>query len=228
MWEIGKRDYWWMVAALGPVWLVLYAAALAAPVPEWFPRPRGVLATMVQGVAVGLIIPTIVPLFVFPPVLFYGLSARVLRRDWTPPFRWCHVGPKVAILSTLLAWTSLFAKEPLFELRYLTARACAKRAESILGALRTYKRDHGQYPQQLEQLVPAYLPEVPLAGAFAYSDWKYRKGDGKQLFGEFELSLSMLYASSGDRLFYWPNARYPEVVYSGGVVPLGTWAYTRE
>jgi len=61
-----------------------------------------------------------------------------------------------------------------------------------------------------------------------YSDWDYKKGDGKQPFGEFELSLNMLYGSNGDRLFYWPNSAYPEIVYSGGVVPLGSWAYTRE
>lgn len=226
--EVGKPEYWWVVAALGPMWLVLYAAALAAPVPEWLPRPRGVLATLVQAVAVGLVIPAIVPLIVFPAVLLYGVTARVFRRDWTTPFRWCQVGPKVASLSTLLVWTSLYLKEPLFELRYWAASACAERAEDILSALKTYKRDHGHYPEQLDQLVPAYLRAVPLAGAFAYSDWQYRKGDGKQLFGEFELSLSMLYGSSGDRLFYWANRRYPEIVYSGSVVPLGDWAYTRE
>src|SRR5688572_26250413 len=167
--ELGKRQYWWVVAALGPIWWVLYAAALAAPVPEWFPRPRGVLATFVQAMAGVVVIPAIVPLIVFPAVLFCGVAARVLRRDWTAPFRWCHVGPKVVSLSTLLAWTSLYAKEPLFELRYLAARACAERAESILDALRAYKREHGQYPAHLDQLVPAYLPAVPLAGAFAYS-----------------------------------------------------------
>ena len=223
-----KREYWWVVAALGPIWWVLTAAALAAPVPEWFPRPRGMFANVVQAMAGIVVFPAIVPLIVFPLVLLYGVAARVFRSDWTEPFHWCHVGPKVAILSVLLAWTSLFAKEPLFELRYLGARACAERADSILLALRTYKRDHGQYPQQLDQLVPAYLPAVPLAGAFAYSDWQYRKGDGKQMFGEFELSLAMLYGANGDLLFYWPNADYPEIVYSGGVVPLGAWAYTRE
>jgi len=49
------------------------------------------------------------------------------------------------------------------------------RGNAIVVALNSYKRDHGEYPKDLNALVPAYLPEVlePFKGA----QWEYTSRD---------------------------------------------------
>lgn len=42
-----------------------------------------------------------------------------------------------------------------------------------MAALRRYEADHGQAPQDLEQLVPTYLAEVPGTGYFGFASWYY-------------------------------------------------------
>jgi len=37
------------------------------------------------------------------------------------------------------------------------------KAETVIGALKAYQAKNGQYPDQLEQLVPDYLPAIPKA-----------------------------------------------------------------
>jgi len=49
------------------------------------------------------------------------------------------------------------------------------RGNAIVVALNSYKRDHGEYPKDLNALVPAYLPEIsePFRGA----KWGYNADD---------------------------------------------------
>jgi hypothetical protein len=47
-------------------------------------------------------------------------------------------------------------------------------AERIVAALKLYKAKHGAYPVRLQQLVPEYLPAVPLAKyALAFNQYSY-------------------------------------------------------
>jgi hypothetical protein len=56
------------------------------------------------------------------------------------------------------------------------------RATRIVGALKLYKAKHGRYPERLQDLVPEYMPWVPLAkdtllfNAFHY--WHHDDDDG--------------------------------------------------
>ncbi|MDB4970086.1 MAG: hypothetical protein JWN44_5775 [Myxococcales bacterium] len=53
-------------------------------------------------------------------------------------------------------------------------------ATHVIDALERYKADHCGYPQRLEDLVPGYLPSVPLAKfTLAFNSFFYSSRDGK-------------------------------------------------
>jgi hypothetical protein len=54
------------------------------------------------------------------------------------------------------------------------------RASRVIDALERYKADHGGYPHRLKDLVPVYLPSVPLAKfTLAFNSYRYFSRDGK-------------------------------------------------
>jgi hypothetical protein len=173
-------------------------------------------------------LPAIITLFVFPPISLYALLLRVMRKDFSHATKPWNLTLGGMLFVTALAWTTPFVCSPLFIGRHAGARACAQKGDAILQALARYQADNQTYPEDLHMLVPKYLPAIPMAGALAYSDWHYQRGSETAPFEGFELSLPMLYGMSGDRLFYWPSEKYPDFIYSGRVVRLGSWAYTHE
>jgi hypothetical protein len=61
-----------------------------------------------------------------------------------------------------------------------------QKAEIIIKALYTYKANHGDYPSQLEELVPDYLEKIPHA-AFGQTFF-YRSNDVDGFFIGFKIS----------------------------------------
>ncbi len=50
----------------------------------------------------------------------------------------------------------------------------ARRAEVVIAAVRQYQEKHGRFPDHLQQVVPEFLPAVPLAKySLMYNDFKY-------------------------------------------------------
>jgi hypothetical protein len=64
-------------------------------------------------------------------------------------------------MRTIIAYAILDAA--VFGTNYGNNKLAHHRAEQIAVALDAFKADHGSYPATLEQLVPRYLPSVPLA-----------------------------------------------------------------
>jgi hypothetical protein len=65
-------------------------------------------------------------------------------------------------------------------------RASKDSGAVIIEAVRRFQRHHGVLPQSLDDLVPAYLPEVPLPSAGG-GEWYYGITDG----GGFTLGFGM-------------------------------------
>lgn len=47
-----------------------------------------------------------------------------------------------------------------------------QRSQPLLAAIRAYHSDHGTYPQQLAELVPDYITEIPSPG-YHGCEWAY-------------------------------------------------------
>ena len=51
-----------------------------------------------------------------------------------------------------------------------------RRAEIVVAAVRKYREKHGQYPQQLQEVTPEFLPSIPLARySFMWNEFVYFK-----------------------------------------------------
>ena len=59
-------------------------------------------------------------------------------------------------------------------------RVAEEHAEQVIAAVEAFKMKQGRYPEKLEELVPAYLPEVPLAKPLgAARRFRYLTADGE-------------------------------------------------
>lgn len=125
-------------------------AVLAGYAVEAFFLGQGVLVLLFAGI-----------------VLPVSLVKGIRRRDRAPGIAIRVVLPLAMVLA---AWGTIRANNAL-------ARA---RAERIVAAVEAYARDNGQYPKELEQLVPRYLERVPLAKyALVFNDFRYWEIDGQ-------------------------------------------------
>lgn len=97
-----------------------------------------------------------------------------------------------------------------------------ERGTAIIQALDSFRTDYGEYPTELEQLVPRYLPEVPMAGIRICPEFNYIRSDDLESQGDrdirvltYEISVSMHKYRSHFAdvkkyyLYYRPERDYP-------------------
>jgi hypothetical protein len=206
-------------AALGPVWIVLYATLLALPAPEEVTRFVRPALPVVRSASILFLVAWMVPAFV---LLSKGLLGVFEARKAEPEYRRTHL--KLALVGSA-AWGAVALARPLMHLRYAAVGASVGHTEPVLRALHDHHRVVGKYPDSLEALVPRYLPRVPLSGAFAYPELACVRDGTDPVSGGFELVISMQHGMSSDFLVYWPSEKYPDTLPAGPVVRLGRWAY---
>jgi hypothetical protein len=172
---------------------------------------------MARRVTVTVIFP-IVALFALCYALFVGIRSasrtRRFGRDAGAAL-WCLA---LAILSFPVA-------ARLREMRLSRCAAIARRGDEVVSALERYRELHGAYPQNLKEACSRPCGETGLA---AYPHFQYRSPASAQPEVPYEILLPMPYGANGDVLLYWPTTDYPDNLYSGGVVPVGSWAYIWE
>jgi hypothetical protein len=104
-------------------------------------------------------------------------------------------------------------------------------AMPLVEAIDEFERRENRPPQQLSELVPKYLPEIPFTGMGGYPDWEYRTGPDARPHAENRWILLVRTGGPGinfDQLLYFPNQRYPESGYGGQIERVGRWAYVHE
>ena len=88
------------------------------------------------------------------------------------------------------------SKEEMVQKRVEFIRINEERGSKIVQALNEYEQDHGTVPEQLEELVPTYLPEVPRTSNeedFIYKMVKVSKSIRFSLYFRVEGTLSCGY-----------------------------------
>ena len=64
----------------------------------------------------------------------------------------------------------------------------------LLAALEQYRKTTGQYPDELGELVPEYLatlPECPVSGGWAGTDYYYKRKEGHRLEGTYLIQCAV-------------------------------------
>jgi len=112
-----------------------------------------------------------------------------------------------------------------------TWESVARKGDTICEALSAYHAEHGEYPTELEALVPDHLaalprPEVTRDRVFHYRPRRIGR-DG--LGGQFALWVNpRTTLLSSARFFYWPSEDYTHYAAGGRVELIGGWAYAHE
>ena len=56
---------------------------------------------------------------------------------------------------------------------YLNNQLAEQRSKIVIAALDNYKAQNGRFPDKLEELVPKFLPKIPLAKINVYGSFRY-------------------------------------------------------
>jgi len=165
--------------------------------------------------------PLVIAVLSFPVVLL-----RVfIRRHRTGAFAW------LALLAVYipLATTGFVIVQ---QLRRQTFESLAERGGPLIEVIGEYSRANGQPPENLEQLIPLYLKEIPGTGIRAYPNYDYGTGEQSLKYHDGNPWILQVHTPSGginfDRFVYYPLQNYPERGESGWYERIADWAYYHE
>jgi hypothetical protein len=137
--------------------------------------------------------------------------------------RYAFAGVLLVFLGSLVSALFPF----LFRTNFVkTFTPVAERGQAIIDAVEAFYLDHGDYPECVEDFVPAYLKEMPKTGLAGYPDFKYRKGDDT-----IPYVVSVDTPRGGlnwDEFLYWPTGNYEKQYWGGWIEPVGKWVYFHE
>lgn len=116
-----------------------------------------------------------------------------------------------------------------WEWRRAGLQRITKRAQPLIQAIDSYCTQEKRCPQQLEDLVPEYISEIPVTSAVAYPDFRYLP-PGQSAYNEsYELQVRTPIAGiNWDVFVYWPDEKYPQKMHGGVVERIENWAYVHE
>lgn len=101
----------------------------------------------------------------------------------------------------------------------------AEIATPIIEAIEKYKLENGQFPNNLKDLSPGFIPNIPHTGMCAYPGYEYRKSKEISETGGYELFISTsIGAINWDEFIYRPSGEYKEASFQR----VGKWAYYHE
>jgi uncharacterized membrane protein YhaH (DUF805 family) len=107
----------------------------------------------------------------------------------------------------------------------------AQRSRPLVMAIQQFETKYGKPPENLEQLVPDFLPDVPKTGIGAYPNYEYVVVDDKTAYEGNPWVLKVNTPHGGinwDTFLYFPKQNYPKTGYGGVLVRIEDWAYVHE
>ena len=194
----------------GPIGWNLLLAFQVAPLPKWL-HPLAVFLFMSCW---------ILPLAWFPIALLSPLFA--LTAVFVKPIRPYLF---IAILVWFFSWASFpVSRQSSFGRNWGLERITVQ-AEPLIKAIETHKIQKGEYPPDLEALLPEYIAEIPYTGAVGYPDFEYSRGESEN----YQLLVhTPMPGINFDVFVYWPKGNYPPEMYGGSVESIKDWAYVHE
>jgi hypothetical protein len=159
-------------------------------------------------------------------VLVWNRRWPLIRREWL----------SVAYLGTLFVMAIFpgVMKDRTSQAEAARYDRLFERGNIIIEALAEYNKDHGDYPEELNELVPDYLSEIPSTGWARSLDYSYSR-DGK-VSHHYALTVYLVpdrWVYSRRHLWYWPEQDYDdsdklEALYITGPRRMDGWLFTYE
>lgn len=123
--------------------------------------------------------------------------------------------------------------------RPFAMRKTATQMTPLISALNEYRIRHNHYPDDVSELVPSFIQELPGTEMCSYPDIDYEKRDfvegydknlKKSQFdtGGYEISIYTGFLMNFDQFIYWPSENYPYYTHGGNVEFIASWAYIHE
>lgn len=138
------------------------------------------------------------------------------------------VHKKILLNSAILCSLCLVAAMSLQVVRHHGFVALTERSKPLIAAISAFENKYSRAPQDLDQLVPEFLPAVPGTGMETYPNYEYRAFPGL-VRGGWLLSVSCyLNPINGDEFFYAPHSKKIGSVPGGYNEQIGDWVYFHE
>jgi hypothetical protein len=104
-----------------------------------------------------------------------------------------------------------------------------ERFTPVIQGIEQFQKDKGQYPKNLQDLIPTYLKEIPSTNLGSFPQCRYLTGEEAKQCGENPWVLVMDDPKSAfaNRILYYPLQNYPPVSHDEFVSQTGKWAYIR-
>jgi len=131
---------------------------------------------------------------------------------------------KLALILLFLSFAVFFSIRLSNAIRHDGFVALASRAKTLVEAIESYQKEHGEPPTHLRDLVPGYILNVPRTGMLAYPEYSYLSNAPRRpVF--FRLAVSCpLWLLNFDEFYYNPSHKIDQP----GVELIGDWAYLHE
>jgi hypothetical protein len=105
----------------------------------------------------------------------------------------------------------------------------SERSKPLVAAIVAFENEHGHPPENLQALVPKYLPSIPATGMGAYPKYDYLTSATNWYGNPWVLRVSTsLGVLNWDQFIYFPLTNYPATGYGGTLERIGDWAYVHE
>jgi hypothetical protein len=203
----------WRWAILLPV-----ATFLAGNMCVW-PAPR-FLGFVALGL-VSLIVWTFVAfLAAVPASVYFTVTGFIHRRRDGETYR--RISQAVACWFFIVLW--LLAMIAVHSFRHRAFVRASQVGDRIVQSLAQYRDDNGDFPDQLDQLCPDYLAEIPYTGMISYPNFTY----DKLKLGDYELRIDCSWGFNFDTFIYQPSESYPQSPGGNRVERIGKWAYLHD
>ena len=159
-------------------------------------------------------------IFGIPIFLFLGIDAW--KKDKTTSLK-CFLIVLMLFVNNAAYW---YSNDQANNFRRQAFLKLAKRSQYIINAIEKYREHYNEYPENIENLIPAFIPENPYTGIPVYPYYEYSLPD--KTIKDYELKVYCSYGMSFDSFFYWPQKDYPRYIYGGYTERIGDWAYVHE
>ncbi|GAA5494490.1 hypothetical protein Rhal01_00651 [Rubritalea halochordaticola] len=203
-----KQVWRWAIAL--PVLALLFQYVAVAPIGT---------GMFLSGLAImGMLLLATLPAIIVLPFL---LLNKRLRK---PALRWWSV---------CIVYTGLFIASVLIgnKIRMAEFAALAKRSAPLVTAIADYTAQHGSPPENLQELVPQYLEEVPRTGIMAYPEYKYEVAPQAERYHSNPWVLYIPCTSGGlnwDEFVYLPQQNYDAEMSHDYYERVHDWGYLHE
>jgi hypothetical protein len=136
-----------------------------------FPSPRFLGEPAKHLVVMGILIESFVFLVAFIMTIYYTIVVviKIIQKK----IKYLHVN-KLAVSFVLFVLCILLTLITSKLLHNAFLRASLN-GEKIINALSNYRKNTGEYPENLEKLIPDYMDDIPFTGLIGYPCFTYSK-----------------------------------------------------